>query len=45
MTPNQTQPAETFDTAEIELPPPAELPAAELEAGRPSWEPEDGDYS
>ena len=45
VSPNQTQPTDAFDTAELELPAPAEPPAAEVEPGRPSWEPEDGDFS
>jgi hypothetical protein len=45
MSPNQTQPTDAFDTAELELPAPAELPAAEIQPGRPSWDPEDGDFS
>jgi hypothetical protein len=46
MTPNQTQSTtDAFDTAELELPAPAEPPAAEVEPGRPSWEPEDGDFN
>jgi hypothetical protein len=45
MTPNQTESIDTFDTGELELPPPAERPTAEVESGRPSWEPEDGDFS
>jgi hypothetical protein len=45
MSPNQTQPIDAFDTAELELPPVAERPAVEVEAGRPSWEPDDGDFN
>jgi hypothetical protein len=45
MSPNQTQPTDAFDTAEHELPAPAEPPAAEVQRGRPGWEPEDGDFS
>jgi hypothetical protein len=40
----QTQPTDAVDTAEVESPAPAEQPAAEIEPGRPSWEPEDGDF-
>jgi hypothetical protein len=45
MSPNETQPTDAVDTAELELPAPAEQPAAEVQPGRPSWEPEDGDFS
>jgi hypothetical protein len=45
MTPSQTQPMEPFDTAELEPPPADELPAGETEPGRPSWEPDDGDFN
>jgi hypothetical protein len=45
MTPNQPQPIDAFDTAELELPPPGELPAVEVEPGRPSWEPDEGDFN
>jgi hypothetical protein len=45
MSPDQTQPIDAFDTAELELPAPAEQPAAEVQPGRPSWEPDDGDFS
>jgi hypothetical protein len=45
MTPHQTQPTSAFDTAELDLPPLAEPPPAELEPGRPSWEPDDGDFN
>jgi hypothetical protein len=46
MTPDQqTQPIDAFDTAEFELPAPAEPSLDEIEAGRPSWEPDDGDFS
>jgi hypothetical protein len=43
MTAHLTQPMDTFDTAELELPP-AEPPAPDGEPGRPSWEPDDGDF-
>jgi hypothetical protein len=45
MTPHQTQPIDAFDTAELDVPPLAEPPAVELEPGRPSWEPDDGDFN
>jgi hypothetical protein len=45
MTHIRTQPIDVFDTAEIELPPTDELPTAEVEPGRPSWEPDDGDFN
>jgi hypothetical protein len=45
MTPNQTQPTDAFDTAELEPAPPAEPSAVEVEPGRPSWEPDDGDFA
>jgi hypothetical protein len=45
MTPDQRPPIDALDTAELELPPPAEPSADELEPGRPSWEPDDGDFS
>jgi hypothetical protein len=46
MTPEQqTQPKDAFDTIELELPAPAEPSADEIEAGRPSWEPDDGDFN
>jgi hypothetical protein len=45
MSPNYTQPTDTFDTAELELPPPGNPPGAGLEPGRPSWEPEEGDFN
>jgi hypothetical protein len=45
MSRNQTQPTDAFDAAELELPWPTEPPVAEVEPGRPSWEPEDGDYN
>ena len=45
MTPDQTQPIDPFDTAELELERPGEVPAVELQPGRPSWEPDDGDFS
>jgi hypothetical protein len=45
MTRIQTQPIDAFDTAEIELPAPDEPPTVEVEPGRPSWEPDDGDFN
>jgi hypothetical protein len=48
MTPEQTQqtqPLDPFHPAELELDPPGELRAVEVEPGRPSWEPDDGDFS
>ena len=45
MSRNQTQPTDAFDTAELELPAPDEPPAADVQPGRPSWQPEDGDFS
>ena len=48
MTPDQTQqkkPIDPFHPAELELAPPGELPAFEVEPGRPSWEPDDGDFN
>ena len=48
MTPDQTQqtqPIDPFHAPELELAPPGESPAGEVEPGRPSWEPEDGDFS
>ena len=45
MTGNQTEPNDAFETAEIELPAPAEPPTVEIEPGRPSWEPDDGDFN
>ena len=45
MSPNQTEPMDAFDTAELELPELAEPPAVEVEPGRPSWEPDDGDFN
>jgi hypothetical protein len=45
MTPTQTQPTDALDTAELELPPPAEPSTVDVEPGRPSWEPDDGDFS
>jgi hypothetical protein len=45
MTDTQTEPIDAFDTTELELPPPAEPDAVAVEPGRPSWEPEDGDFS
>ena len=41
----QPQPTDAFDTSEIELPPAPDLATAEVEQGRPSWDPEDGDFS
>ena len=40
-----TQSTDAFDTAELELPAPAEQPAHEPEPGRPSWEPDEGDFT
>jgi hypothetical protein len=47
MTPNQTQPIETYDTLELELlpPQPTESEPVEVAPGRPNWEPEDGDFN
>jgi hypothetical protein len=45
MTENQTQPTDAFDTAELERPPPSAMPPGEVEPGRPSWEPDDGDFN
>jgi hypothetical protein len=45
MTANQTQSTDAFDTAELELPPPGEPPAADAEPDRPTWQPEEGDFS
>jgi hypothetical protein len=45
MTDSQTQPIDAVDTAELELPPLEEPAAVELEPGRPSWEPDDGDFT
>ena len=45
MTPDQTQPVGPFDTAELESAPPGELPVVEVEPGRPSWEPDEGDFN
>ena len=45
MSPNHRHPTDAFDTGELELPAPTEPPAGEVEPGRPSWEPEDGDFS
>ena len=45
MTSMHTEPTDVFDTAEIELPQPGEEPTTEVEPGRPSWEPEDGDFN
>jgi hypothetical protein len=42
MTTNQTEPIDAFDTAELELPAP---PAVEVAPGRPSWEPDEGDFN
>ena len=36
-----TPPTDAFDTAKLELP----APAAEVQPGRPSWEPKHGDFS
>ena len=44
MSENQTEPMDVFDTPELELSALAE-PAVEVEAGRPSWEPDDGDFN
>ena len=43
MAADQTETMEALDTAELELPPLTEPPA--LEPGRPSWEPDDGDFT
>jgi hypothetical protein len=40
-----TQPTDTFDTGELELPPDPESPAADAEQDRPSWNPDDGDFN
>jgi hypothetical protein len=45
MSSDRTHPTDAFDTDELELPAPTEAPAAEVEPGRPSWGPEDGDFS
>ena len=45
MTQRPTQLMEPFDTAELELPPPDDAPDGEVEPGRPSWEPDGGDFS
>jgi hypothetical protein len=47
MSAHQTQPIDALDTAELEPAQPAEPPSADVdvEPGRPSWEPEDGDFS
>jgi hypothetical protein len=45
MTADQTEPIDAFDTAELELPAPAEPPGVVVEPGRPSWEPDDGDFN
>lgn len=44
MTPEQT-PIDAFDTAELELAQPGGPPTGEIEPGRPSWEPDDGDFN
>jgi hypothetical protein len=45
MSPNHTQPTETVETAELELPALADPTGTEAEPGRPSWEPEEGDFN
>jgi hypothetical protein len=45
MTPDQTEPLDAFDTAELELPALAEPSALEVEQGRPRWGPDDGDFN
>jgi hypothetical protein len=45
MTPNQTEPIDVLDTASLELSALAEPPAVAVEQGRPSWEPDDGDFT
>jgi hypothetical protein len=45
MSPNYTQPTDTFDTAELELPAPANPTGPGVEPGRPDWEPEEGDFN
>ncbi len=45
MTPDQTQPIDLSDTAELELARPDELPTVEVQPGLPSWEPDDGDFN
>jgi hypothetical protein len=46
MIPNPPPPnPEAFDTSEIELPSAAELDPRETQQGRPSWDPEDGDFN
>ena len=45
MTDHQTEPMDTFDTTELELPALVEPAAVEVELGRPNWEPEDGDFN
>jgi hypothetical protein len=45
MTDNQTESMDAFDTTELELPALAEPAAVEVERGRPSWEPDDGDFN
>jgi hypothetical protein len=44
MAPDPRQPIDAIEPAELELPPPSELPAVEAEPGRPNWEPDDGDF-
>jgi hypothetical protein len=45
MTPDQTEQIDAFDTAELELPAAAHSHDVEIEPGRPSWEPDDGDFN
>ena len=45
MSENQTEPMDSFDTTELELSALAEPAAVEVEPGRPSWEPDDGDFN
>jgi hypothetical protein len=45
MTANQTEPIDAYDTAELEPPALAEPPAVDAEPGRPSWQPDDGDFN
>jgi hypothetical protein len=47
MTPDQTQPIDLSETAELELllVRPDEAPPVEAQPGRPSWEPDDGDFN
>jgi hypothetical protein len=46
MSPNQPPPnPEAFDTSEIELPSATELDPRETQQGRPSWDPENGDFN